>query len=131
MKKMVGLVVVLAAFAAFVLAAYAWHASGKVFCDENGDNQPDYGDTPIENVDVTITTSGHTFKDSTASDGTYFVFLPPVAAACDVAITAPGRRRSRSRIRSASSRRSRVAGRTSSCSRTARRGRSLPARTRA
>lgn len=61
-------------------SAWAWHISGQVLCDSNGNAGIDAGDTPINGVGVLITaltaSPGSTFSTSTAGTGSYTQSLP-------------------------------------------------------
>src|SRR5262245_14263713 len=60
--------------------ANAWHISGQVFCDENGNRAIDGGDSPRDGVQVRVTSQtaapGTTHTDTTDSGvGSYFIPL--------------------------------------------------------
>ena len=59
-------------------SAYAWHASGHVYCDANQDRALDGSDLPIEGVivDVESTTGPFTASGTTDSAGAFFITLP-------------------------------------------------------
>ncbi|MBI3767086.1 MAG: hypothetical protein HY271_01180 [Deltaproteobacteria bacterium] len=58
----------------------AWHIDGHVFCDQNGNQMIDAGDTPLNSVGILITSltfpPGTTFPATTNSAGFFFVALP-------------------------------------------------------
>lgn len=60
--------------------ACAWHIAGHVFCDQNGTQMIDAGDTPLNGVAISITaltnSPGSTFGGTTDSSGAYTVPLP-------------------------------------------------------
>jgi hypothetical protein len=58
--------------------ASAWHISGKVVCDDNGNQQIDTTDMPIKGVMVAVENVSGTFSAvvTTADDGTFHLELP-------------------------------------------------------
>jgi hypothetical protein len=75
--------------------SWAWHISGQVFCDVNGSQAIDAGDTPINGVGVLITAltvaPGGTFPGTTGSgNGSYTVALPDHEDDYKVALTGSG-----------------------------------------
>jgi hypothetical protein len=59
-------------------AAQAWHVSGKVLCDANGNQQIDAADTPAANVMVVVENSAGTYSVASAvlADGSFHIDLP-------------------------------------------------------
>ncbi|MDH3591770.1 MAG: hypothetical protein OER88_07825 [Planctomycetota bacterium] len=52
----------------------AWHAQGRVFCDENGNGIYDAGDTPLAGVKVIVLADdGEVFRGTTDSVGVYYI----------------------------------------------------------
>jgi hypothetical protein len=60
--------------------ARAWHISGKVVCDENGDKRVDAGDMTLKGVMVAVENASGTFSAvaTTAADGTFTLELPHI-----------------------------------------------------
>jgi hypothetical protein len=58
--------------------ARAWHVSGGVWCDENGNRVKDAGDMPVPGVMVVVENAAGTFSATglTGSDGSYMIVLP-------------------------------------------------------
>jgi hypothetical protein len=58
--------------------AQAWHVSGRVVCDTDGNQQINEGDTPVQNVTVVVTNTGGTLSmtAATKADGTFWIELP-------------------------------------------------------
>jgi hypothetical protein len=73
--------------------AWAWHISGQVFCD-NGTEQIDAGDTPLNGVCVqitSVTTPSSTFPTTTGGgNGSFLVALPDHADDYKVELTGCG-----------------------------------------
>lgn len=61
--------------------APAWHVSGKVVCDANGDGQIDAADTAVVGVMVAVENSSGSFTATatTAANGTFTIDLPHTA----------------------------------------------------
>ncbi len=59
-------------------SAYAWHASGHVYCDANQDRTLDGSDLPMEGVgvDVESTTGPFSASGFTDASGAFFIALP-------------------------------------------------------
>src|SRR4051812_8673284 len=62
-------------------SAQAWHVTGKVVCDENGNHQIDTEDHAISGVMVAVENASGTFSTvvNTSADGTFLLALPNVA----------------------------------------------------
>jgi hypothetical protein len=62
-------------------AAQAWHVSGRVVCDENGNRQIDPEDHAIANVMIAVENASGTFTAvvKSAADGTFSLELPHVS----------------------------------------------------
>ena len=62
-------------------AAHAWHISGKVICDENGNRQIDAPDHAIAGVMIAVENASGSFTAvaSSGADGTFTLELPHVA----------------------------------------------------
>jgi hypothetical protein len=58
--------------------AHAWHVSGKVVCDENGNRQIDTSDMALKGVMVAVENASGTFSAvvMTAADGSFHLDLP-------------------------------------------------------
>jgi hypothetical protein len=61
--------------------AHAWHVSGKVWCDADGDQKFSTGDVPVENISVLVANASGSLSitASTKPDGTFFIELPHTA----------------------------------------------------
>lgn len=61
--------------------AHAWHISGKVICDENGNRQFDSTDMPLGGLMVAVENASGSFSAVavTGADGTFHLELPHVA----------------------------------------------------
>lgn len=59
-------------------AAQAWHVSGKVLCDANGNRQIDDQDTPVQGVMAIVENVAGTFSAaySTGPDGVFLILVP-------------------------------------------------------
>jgi len=78
LRKVVTFMFVCGVMLMSVSAANAWHANGRVFCDVNGNEVIDSGDTPLKGVIVTVENLGLTFSgsDATDSSGFFKISLP-------------------------------------------------------
>src|SRR5436190_1701649 len=60
-----------------ILSANAWHLSGFVYCDANGDRRISSGDIGVQGVLVVVTNSSGTYSNAgwSGNDGSYTVQL--------------------------------------------------------
>ncbi len=76
MRSLIGLLPASLMFFASLAPCYAWHKSGKVFCDANVNGVIDEDDVPVQGV-LVVVTDGANFTGSavTAEDGSYYIQL--------------------------------------------------------
>lgn len=92
MKQMLKIgVLVVAALALNVGSAYAWHVSGTVRCDANGNGEVDEGDLVLPNIRVVVTGTNITFSVTvmTNASGFFEVALPDVPGSYTLSISVP------------------------------------------
>ncbi|HVV01077.1 MAG TPA: hypothetical protein VHH88_06915, partial [Verrucomicrobiae bacterium] len=61
--------------------SFAWDISGTVYCDSNGDEQADAGDTPLPSILVVVTNTSGTFSNAnytTTPEGAFVLEVPSV-----------------------------------------------------
>jgi len=78
MRRFTVMVAIIATLVLCTSSTFAWHATGKIFCDVNGNGSIDAGDLPIGTAAVLVENLAGTFSDfdpDTHSDGRYYLTL--------------------------------------------------------